>query len=68
MKDYMIDDYWKKFELVLENEGGQRFLSALDEGDFSKDFNLDGIEIPQDIKDKAHQKILKNMKENNRED
>ena len=68
VKDYMIDDYWKKFELVLENEGGQRFLSALDEGDFSKDFNLDGIEIPQDIKDKAHQKILKNIHENNGED
>ncbi len=38
VKDYMIDDYWNTFELVLENEGGQRFLSALEEGDFSKDF------------------------------
>jgi hypothetical protein len=64
----MIDDYWNTFELVLENEGGQRFLLALDEEDFSKDFNLDGIEIPHDIKDEAHQKILKNVKENTQEE
>ena len=68
--DYMINVFWDQLELALDNNEGQRFLSAMEEGEFSKDFDygaffsFDGIEIPQDIKDEAYQKILKNAEEN----
>ena len=74
VKDYMIGVFWNELESVLDLKGGQRFLSAMDEGDFSKDFdmgaffNFDGIEIPQDVKDKAYKKILQHVEENNGED
>jgi len=74
VRDYMIDDFWKALELALDYKGGQKFLSEMKKEAFSKDFDygtffsLDGIEIPQDIKDEAYQKILKNVEENNEED
>ena len=74
VKDYMIGVFWNELESGLDLKGGQRFLSEMEEGEFSKDFdmgaffNFDGIEIPQDIKDEAYQKILKNAEENNEED
>ena len=74
VEDYMIDVFWNELELVLDIKGGQRFLSEMEKGEFSKDFdmgtffNVDGIEIPQDIKDEAYQKILKNAEENNEEE
>jgi len=67
--DYMIDIFWHEFDYALEDGGGQRFLSAMGEGEFSRDFdrgaffNFDGIEIPQNIKDEAYQKILENVEE-----
>ncbi len=70
VKDYMTDVFWDQLELALDNNEGQRFLSAMEEGEFSKDFDygaffsFDGIEITQDIKDEAYQKILKNAEEN----
>ena len=70
VKDYMIDVFWSELDCALDIKGGQRFLSEMEEGEFSKDFNIgaffnfDGIEIPQDIKDEAYQKILKNVEEN----
>ena len=45
----------------------------MEERDFSKDFdtggffNVDGVEIPKDIKDEAYQKILKKVEENPQE-
>ena len=74
VKDYMIGVFWNELESGLDLKGGQRFLSEMEEGEFSKDFdigaffNFDGIEIPQDVKDEAFQKILKNAEENNEED
>jgi len=74
VKDYMIGVFWNELESGLDLKGGKRFLSEMEEGEFSKDFdigaffNFDGIEIPQDIKDEAYQKILKNAEENNEED
>ena len=70
VKDYMTDEFLDQLELALENNEGQRFLSAMEEGECSKDFDygaffsIDGIEIPQDIKEEAYQKILKNAEEN----
>ena len=70
VKDYMVDVFWAELDCALDIKGGQRFLSEMEEGEFSKDFdmgaffNFDGIEIPQDIKDEAYQKILKNAEEN----
>ena len=70
VKDYMVDVFWTELDFALDIKGGQRFLSEMEEGEFSKDFdmgaffNFDGIEIPQDIKDEAYQKILKNAEEN----
>ena len=70
----MIGVFWKELESGLDLKGGQRFLSEMEEGEFSKDFNMgaffnfDGIEIPQDVKDEAFQKILKNAEENNEEE
>jgi len=69
VKDYMIGDFWDALKLALDYKGGQRFLSEMEKGDFSKDFDygaffsLDGIEIPQDIKDEAYQQILKNAED-----
>jgi hypothetical protein len=74
VKDYMIGVFWNELESVLDLKGGQRFLSAIDEGDFSKDFdmgaffNFDGIEIPQDVKDKAYKKILQHVEDYPQED
>ena len=74
VKDYMIGVFWNELESGLDLKGGQRFLSEMEEGEFSKDFNMgaffnfDGIEIPQDIKDEAYKKILKNAEENNEEE
>ena len=74
VKEYMIGVFWNELEKGLDTKGGQRFLSEMEKGDFSKDFNIgaffnfDGIEIPQDVKDEAFQKILKNVEENNEED
>ena len=74
VKDYMIGVFWNELESGLDLKGGQRFLSEMEEGEFSKDFNMgaffnfDGIEIPQDVKDEAFQKILKNAEENNEEE
>ena len=74
VKEYMIGVFWNELEKGLDTKGGQRFLSEMEKGEFSKDFdmgaffNFDGIEIPQDIKDEAYQKILKNAEENNEED
>ena len=74
VKDYMIGVFWNELESGLDLKGGQRFLSEMEEGEFSKDFdigaffNFDGIEIPQDVKDEAFQKILKNAEENNEEE
>ena len=74
VKDYMIGVFWNELESVLDLKGGQRFLSAMDEGDFSKDFdmgaffNFDGIEIPQDVKDKAYKKILQHVEDYPQED
>ena len=70
VKEYMIGVFWNELETGLDTKGGQRFLSEMEKGEFSKDFdigaffNFDGIEIPQDIKDEAYQKILKNVEEN----
>jgi len=66
----MIGFFWNELESGLDLKRRQKFLSGMDEGDFSKDFNigafftLDGIELPQDVKDKAFKKILKNVEEN----
>ena len=74
VKEYMIGVFWNELETGLDTKGGQRFLSEMEKGEFSKDFdmgaffNFDGIEIPQDVKDEAFQKILKNAEENNEED
>ena len=74
VKDYMIGVFWNELESGLDLKGGQRFLSEMEEGEFSKDFdmgaffNFDGIEIPQDIKDKAYKKILKSVEGNNEEE
>ena len=71
--DYMIDVFWNELDYVLEDGGGHQFLSEMESGEFSKDFdmgaffNFDGIEIPQDIKDEAYQKILNNVEENPQE-
>ena len=68
--DYMIEVFWNELDYALEDGGGHNFLREESEGEFSKDFdmgaffNFDGIEIPQDIKDEAYQKILKNVEEN----
>ena len=73
VKDYMVDVFWEKLESALEYPGVQRFISAMEERDFSKDFdtggffNVDGVEIPKDIKDEAYQKILKKVEENPQE-
>jgi len=69
VKDYMIGVFWNELESGLDLKGGQRFLSEMEKGDFSKDFNIgaffnfDGIEIPQDIKDEAYKKILQHVED-----
>ena len=74
VKDYMIGVFWNELESGLDLKGGQRFLSEMEEGEFSKDFNMgaffnfDGIEIPQEVKDKAYKKILQHVEDNPQED
>ena len=58
----MIDVFWNELDYALENGRGHQFLPEMEAGEFSKDFdmgaffNFDGIEIPQDIQDKAYKK------------
>ena len=74
VKDYMIGVFWNELESGLDLKGGKRFLSEMEEGEFSKDFdigaffNFDGIEIPQEVKDKAYKKILQHVEDNPQED
>ena len=74
VKDYMIGVFWNELESGLDLKGGQKFLSAIEKGDFSKDFdmgaffNFDGIEFPQDVKDKAYKKILQHVEDYPQED
>ena len=69
VKDYMIGVFWNELESGLDLKGGQRFISAMEKGDFSKDFNkgaffnFDGIEIPQAVKDKVYKKILQHVED-----
>ena len=69
VKDYMIGVFWNELETGLDTKGGQRFLSEMEKGEFSKDFdmgaffNFDGIEIPQEVKDKAYKKILQHVED-----
>ena len=74
VKDYMIGVFWNELEKGLDTKGGQRFLSEMEKGEFSKDFdmgaffNFDGIEIPQEVKDKAYKKILQHVEDYPQED
>ena len=74
VKEYMIGVFWNELEKGLDTKGGQRFLSEMEKGEFSKDFdmgaffNFDGIEIPQEVKDKAYKKILQHVEDNNEEE
>ena len=69
VKEYMIGVFWNELEKGLDTKGGQRFLSEMEKGEFSKDFdmgaffNFDGIEIPQEVKDKAYKKILQHVED-----
>ena len=69
VKEYMIGVFWNELETGLDTKGGQRFLSEMEKGEFSKDFdmgaffNFDGIEIPQEVKDKAYKKILQHVED-----
>ena len=68
VKDYMTDVFWDQLELALDNNEGQRFLSAMEEGEFSKDFskggffNFEGIDFPKKMIKKAFDKIKKKEK------
>ena len=39
VKDYMVDVFWAELDCALDIKGGQRFLSEMEEGEFSKDFD-----------------------------
>ena len=66
----MIEIFWEELDSFLQDGGGHNFVREENLGEFSKDFdmgsffNFDGIEIPQEIKDEAYQKILKNVEDN----
>ena len=70
VKDYMLQVFCSELDHKLECDGGsQEFIDAMDEGEFSKDFdtggffNFEGIEFPQKIKAMAYQKILQNVED-----
>ena len=71
--NHMIEIFWEELDSFLQDGGGHNFVREENLGEFSKDFdmgsffNFDGIEIPQDIKDEAYQKILNNVEENPQE-
>ena len=70
VEDYMIGVFWSELDHKLECDGGsQEFIDAMDEGEFSKDFdtggffNFEGIDFHKKIKTMAYQKILQNVED-----
>jgi len=70
VKDYMLQVFCSELDHKLECDGGsQEFIDAMDEGEFSKDFdtggffNFEGIDFPKKIKTMAYQKILQNVED-----
>ena len=70
VEDYMLQVFYSELDHKLECDGGsQGFFDAMDEGEFSKDFdtggffNFEGIDFPKKIKTMAYQKILQNVED-----
>lgn len=70
VEDYMLQVFCSELDLKLGCDGGsQEFIYAMDEGEFSKDFdtggffNFEGIDFPIEIKTMAYQKILQDFEE-----
>jgi hypothetical protein len=70
VEDCMTSVFWSGLDVKLECDGGsQDFIDAMDEGEFSKDFNtgsffnFEGIDFPKKIKTMAYQKILQNVED-----
>ena len=70
VEDYMLQVFCSELDHKLECDGGsQEFIDAMDEGEFSKDFdtggffNFEGIDFPKKIKAMAYQKILQNVED-----
>ena len=70
VEDYMLQVFCSELDHKLECDGGsQEFIDAMDEGEFSKDFdtggffNFEGIDFPKKIKTMAYQKILQNVED-----
>ena len=67
VKDYMIGVFWNELESGLDLKGGQRFLSEMEEGEFSKvvlknKYELDYNLAKQDILN-ASNELVKNNKQ-----
>ena len=70
VKDYMLQVFCSELDHKLECDGGsQEFIDAMDEGEFSIDFdtggffNFERIDFPKKIKTMAYQKILQNVED-----